>query len=201
MRVSQIRDEDLTVDIVDRLLYRGIEDTGERADCIVVLGSAKAAEYRVPAAVSAYKAGRASKLILCGGTLREFPGGKCSEAEYMYKAALQLGAAADDIILEMASHNTVENIQFARIELERTLLLNKVSKVLLVTAAYHLRRSLAIARCFFPEHITVIPCPANDKNTRRENWMNTPAGIARAKGEAMNIVRCVNSGVFPDFEI
>ena len=31
--------------------------------------------------------------------------------------------------------------------------------------------------------------------------MNTPVGIERAKGEAMNIVRCVNNGVIPDFEI
>ena len=31
--------------------------------------------------------------------------------------------------------------------------------------------------------------------------MNTPVGIERAKGEVMNIVRCVNNGVIPDFEI
>lgn len=60
---------------------------------------------------------------------------------------------------------------------------------------------MAIARHLFPEHITVIPCPANDNNTRRDNWMNTPAGIARAKGEVMNIVRYVCNGTIPDFEI
>ncbi len=31
--------------------------------------------------------------------------------------------------------------------------------------------------------------------------MNTPEGIDRAKEEALNIVRCVNNKVFPDFEI
>ena len=64
-----------------------------------------------------------------------------------------------------------------------------------------MRRSLAIARYLFPEHITVVPCPANDNNTRRDNWMNTPIGIERAKGEAMRIVQYINSGVIPDFEI
>ena len=64
-----------------------------------------------------------------------------------------------------------------------------------------MRRSLAIARYLFPKHIAVIPCSANDNNTRRDNWMNTPVGIERVKGEAMNIVRCVINGVIPDFEI
>ena len=91
MFVSEIKEEDLTVEMIDRLLFQGLEDTGEKADCIIVLGSMKAAKYRVPVAVDAYNAGRAAKLLLCGGKLRDFPHGTCSEAEDMYKAALKLG--------------------------------------------------------------------------------------------------------------
>lgn len=201
MLVSRIKEEDLSAELVDRLLFQGLEDTGENVDCILVLGSVKAAKYRVPVAVQAYKAGRASKIMLCGGKLRVFPDGKYSEAEHMRQAALALGVAEEDIILENGSQYTIENILFALIELQRSFWLNNVHSVLLVTAAYHMRRSLAIARYLFPEHIAVIPCPANDNNTRRDNWMNTPVGIERAKGEAMNIVRCVANGVIPDFEI
>ena len=201
MLVSRIKEEDLTFELIDSLLFQGLEDTGENADCIIVLGSVKAAQYRVPVAVDAYNAGRASKLMLCGGALRDFPVGKCSEAEHMYKAALELGVAEENIILENSSQNTVENILFALIELQRAFWLNKVHRVLLVTTAYHMRRSLAIARYLFPEHISIVSCPANDNNTRRDNWKNTPVGIERAKAEAMNIVRCVISGVIPDFEI
>ena len=139
--------------------------------------------------------------MLCGGALRDFPAGKCSEAEHMYKAILELGVSEENVILENSSQNTVENILFALVELQRTFWLNKVRRVLLVTTAYHMRRSLAIARYLFPSHIAIVPCPANDSNTRRDNWMNTPVGIERAKGEAMNIVRCVINGVIPDFEI
>lgn len=199
--VSKITEDDLTFETVDKLLFQGLEDTGESADCIIVLGSMKAAKYRVPAAVDAYKTGRARKIMLCGGALRDFSDGKCSEAEHMYKAAIELGVPEEDIILENSSQNTVENILFSLVELQRTFWLNRVSKVLLVTTAYHMRRSLAIAQYLFPTHITIVPCPANDCNTRRNNWMNTPAGIERAKGEAMNIVRCVINGVIPDFEI
>lgn len=201
MLVSRIKEEDLTFEIVDRLLFQGLGDTGEDADCIIVLGSVKATQYRVPVAVDAYNAGRANKLMLCGGALRDLPVGKCSEAEHMYKAALELGVVEENIILENSSQNTVENILFALIELQRAFWLNKVRRVLLVTTAYHMRRSLAIARYLFPKHIAIVPCPANDNNTRRDNWVNTPVGIERAKGEAMNIVRCVINGVIPDFEI
>jgi len=201
MFVSSIKEEDLTFEVVDRLLFKGLEDTGENADCIIVLGSIKAAKYRVPMAAQAYKAGRARKIMLCGGKLRDFPDGQYSEAEHMYQAALTLGVAKEDIILENKSQNTVENILFSLIELQRAFWLNKVRRVLLVTTAYHMRRSLAIARYLLPEHITVIPCPANDTNTRRDNWMNTSVGVERAKSEAMKIVSSVINGIIPDFEI
>lgn len=201
MLVSRITEEDLTIEVIDRLLFQGLEDAGENADCIIVLGSIKAAKYRVPVAVEAYKAGRASKLMLCGGKLRDFPDGKYSEAEHMRQTALALGVAEEDIVLENSSQNTVENILFALVELQRTFWLNKVRRVLLVTTAYHMRRSLAIARYLFPDHIEIIPCPANDNNTRRDNWMNTQVGTDRAKKEAMKIIESVLNDIIPDFEI
>lgn len=201
MRVSNIKESDLTPEIVDRLLFQGLKDTGENVDCLVVLGSIKAAKYRVPAAVEAYKAGRTGKIMLCGGKLRDFSTGKCSEAAYMYQAAVEAGVPAEDLILEDSSQNTVENILFSLIALQRTFQLNQVRSVMLVTTAYHMRRSLAAARYLYPKHISVLPCPVDDTNTRRDNWMNTLAGMERAKTEAMKIVEYVVNGVFPDFEI
>lgn len=201
MLVSQIKENDLTVELIDRLLFEGLEDTGESADCIIVLGSEKAVKYRAPVAIGAYKAGRAGKIMVCGGVMREVSDGKRSEAEEMYKAVREAGIPEKDIILEDSSQNTIENFLFALIELQRAFWLNRVKSVLLVTTAYHMRRSLSIARYLFPAHIRIIPCPANDINTRRENWMNTDAGTERAKREAINIVNCVNNEVFPDFDI
>ena len=201
MLVSKIREEDLSLETVDRLLFQGIEDTGENADCVIVLGSIKAAKYRVPAAVDACRCGRAPKLILCGGKLRDFPDGKYSEAEDMRRAALELGMDEENIILEDASQNTVENLRFALTELQRAFDLDEIRSVLLVTTTYHMRRSLAIARHLFPAHITVIPCPADDTNTRRDNWMHSAVGVARARGEAMKIVSYILGGLIPDFEV
>ena len=201
MLVSKITENDLTVQVIDRLLYQGLEDTGNNVDCIIVLGSMKATKYRVPIAARAYLSGRTKKVVLCGGKLRDFPEGCYSEAEHMRKAILTLGVPEQDILTENSSLNTVENILFAMAVLQRALGLHNIHSVLLVTTAYHMRRSLAIAQYLFPKHITVIPCPAEDTHTRRDNWMMHPAGITRVHNEAMKLIQYVREGVIPDFEI
>jgi len=139
--------------------------------------------------------------MMCGGKIRQLSNEEASEAVLMRKKALELGVLESDIIIEDKSLNTVENILCALVELQRTMWLNNVNRILLVTTSFHMRRSLNIAKYLFPAHIEVFPCPADDTTTRRDNWMNTSEGIERAKTEAMNIVRFVNNGVFPDFEI
>ena len=201
MWASQITEERLTNDVIDCLLFEGLNDRGANVDCIIVLGSMKAAEYRVPVAAKALFAGRAEKIMLCGGKRRSFPSGNMTEAEHMYGRALELGIPETSIILENNSQNTIENILYSLLELQHSFLLNKVRSVLLVTTAYHMRRSLHLARYLFPAHIQVHPCPADDTTTRRDNWMNSKAGIDRAKTEALKIIRCVHNGVIPDFEI
>ena len=201
MWVSKITKEDLTNDVIDRLLFEGLQDDGARVDCILVLGSIKAAKYRVPVAAEAFFSGRSEKIMLCGGKVRSFPDGSMTEADNMYKKALELGVPETSMIVEKSSQNTIENILCSLLELQRSMCLNQVKSVLLVTTAYHMRRSLHIAKYLFPPHISVYPCPADDTTTKRDNWMHTPEGTDRAKKEAWSIVRYVNSGVIPDFKI
>ena len=201
MWVSKIIKEDLTNDVIDRLLFAGLNDTGANVDCIIVLGSMKAAKYRVPVAAKAFFSGRSEKIMLCGGKVRNFSSESMAEADNMYQKALELGVPEASIIVEKSSQNTIENILCSLLELQRSMWLNKVKSVLLVTTTYHMRRSLHIAKYLFPSHISVYPCPADDTTTKRDNWMKTPEGIDRVKEEALNIVRCVNNGVIPDFEV
>jgi len=201
MWVSKITKEDLTDDVIDRLLFEGLNDNGAGVDCIIVLGSIKAAKYRVPAAAKAFFSGRSEKIMLCGGKMRNFSGESLAEADHMYQKALELGIPETSIIIEKSSQNTIENILCSLLELQRSMWLNKVKSVLLVTTTYHMRRSLHIANYLFPSHIRVYPCPADDTTTKRDNWMNTPEGIGRVTEEAWNLVRCVRNGVIPDFEI
>ncbi len=201
MWVSKITKEDLTNTVIDHLLFEGLHDNGASSDCIIVLGSIKAARYRVPVAAKAFFSGRSEKIMLCGGKIRDFSDGSMTEADHMYKRALELGIPETSIILEKNSQNTIENILCSLVELQRSMWLNKIKSVLLVTTTYHMRRSLQIAKYLFPSHISVHPCPADDTTTKRDNWMNTAEGIDRVKAEALNIVGCVNNGVIPDFKI
>ncbi len=198
MRISELTTNDLTDEIIDRVLFEGIEDTGENVDCIIVLGSVKASIYRVPVAAKVYHDNRTSKILLSGGIVDGVDKG---HADDMRDKAIELGVKPEDIIIENQSQNTVENMLCSLLALQRTFWLNRVKKVLLVTTTYHMRRSLALARYLFPDHIQVIPCPADDNNTRRSNWMLSEEGRKRAIGEATKIINCVNNGVFPDFEV
>lgn len=76
MRILEIDRCNITEDIIDRVLFRELEDCGENADCIVVLGSIKAYRYRIPIAVEAYLKGRAPKILLSGGAIRDFDEGR-----------------------------------------------------------------------------------------------------------------------------
>ena len=90
---------------------------------------------------------------------------------------------------------------FALVELQRIFWLNNVHSILLVTTTYHMRRSLALAKYLFPNHIAIYPCPVDDTNTKKDNWMKSEEGRKRAIAEVENIIRCVRNGAFPDFEI
>lgn len=199
--ISQLEKNHITDEMVDSVLFSGLEDDGRNVDCIIVLGSIKASEYRVPVAVSEYQKGRSDKVMLCGGSIRSFREGSMQEAEHMFRTAMAMGMKEKDIILEKRSTNTIENILCALLELQSSIGLNNIKNVLLVTTTYHMRRSLEIARYLFPKHIDVIPCPADDNNTKRDNWMNSAEGRERAISEIKKIIECVEYGVFPDFEI
>lgn len=119
-----------------------MNDNGASVDCIIVLGSMKAAKYRVPAAAKAFFSGRSEKIMLCGGKTRNFSGESMAEADNMYQKALELGVPEASLIVERNSQNTIENILCSLLELQRAMWLNQVKSVLLVTTTYHMRRSL-----------------------------------------------------------
>ena len=143
MWVSEIDKDHLTDEIIDKVLFEGIEDTGENADCIIVLGSNKAPLYRLPVAVKAYLEGRAPKILLSGGIVNGVVKGN---AEDMRDKAIELGVKPDDIIIEKESQNTVENMICSLLALQRAFWINKVNRVMLVTTTYHMRRSLEVSR-------------------------------------------------------
>lgn len=136
------------------------------ADAIVVLGGATRSispprvmpdlnEHgdRILYAAKLYKDGKAPLIVLSGGRIEWF-GKEESEATDMARILELTGVPKEAIIQENNSLNTHENAIFTKKILEA----KGIKKVLLVTSAFHIPRSLKI---FARQGIEAIPAPTD----------------------------------------
>jgi len=138
-----------------------IKDKSVQADAIVVLtGGVRELSRlglvaeptdtsleRLLKGVMLYRAVRRPFIIAGGsGSLTQ----SVPEADAMARTALDLGVLRQDIVLENRSRNTVESARAVRGLL-------KENRIILVTSAYHMRRSVAL---FKKQGFDVVPAPA-----------------------------------------
>ncbi len=105
------------------------------ADVIIVLGGGPDRVYH---GLRLFKAGKAPKILLSGGTAFASPG-VVSEADAMAEALVSFGVDPAAIILETKSRNTYENAALSK-EIWRR---ERFKSGLLVTSALHVPRALA----------------------------------------------------------
>lgn len=201
MKVSELDYNFITQEVVDKVLFDGIEDLKLSGDCIMVLGSKIATKYRVPKAIEMYNEKRSDKILVSGGNIVETEFGNMSEAENMSNFLLNNGVPKEDIIIENTSLNTIENFICSLLSLQRAFNLCSIENILLVTNRYHMRRSLLLAKSFMPKWIDIIPCPADDTNTLRHNWFLKEKNYKLATDETFKVVCSIREGLIPDFEI
>lgn len=161
--------------LVGDWLYGGLEDdfavlTPEElpaADAIVVLGGMthppipprREVEVsdgfdRLLHGMRLLRAGKAPFLVLSGGSIASLTGSDLSEATSMQRLALEYGVDPGVILLEERSRNTYENGLYTREILQE----RGFERVLLVTSAAHMRRSVGVFRAL---GIEVIPAPTD----------------------------------------
>ena len=129
------------------------------ADAIVVLGGAtngathgnrladmNAQADRLLHAVALYKERKAPVIIVSGGS-RSW---EAPESALMAEILQQMGVPEEAIIEERVSRNTLENARYTRDVLAK----NKLTRVLLVTSAFHMRRAETMFRL---QGVEVIP--------------------------------------------
>jgi len=134
-----------------------------QADAIVVLGGAlrgdthwsslgdlNAQADRLVHAVDLYKAGKAPRLLVSGGASR----GARSEAQQMEQILGVMGVPHRAILRESESRDTRDNARYSAIILKG----KKMTRILLVTSAFHMRRARA---AFEAEGLEVIPAPTD----------------------------------------
>jgi uncharacterized SAM-binding protein YcdF (DUF218 family) len=98
---------------------------------------------RVVHTVQLYKMGLIEKILISGGTGR-LVGEAEPEADLVKKAMLLMGVPEEKIIIENETRNTYESAVEVRKMLADSLYKN--SEIVLVTSAFHMRRSLACYR-------------------------------------------------------
>lgn len=109
-----------------------------------------------------YKTGKVKKLLLTGGSgdiLQKNP----SEGDEMQKFLVRIGVPESDILIEGKSKNTWENAVFTKNVLEAQC---GNDKCLLITSAWHMRRSIA---CFKKAGMEFTPFSV-DFVTERDRW-------------------------------
>lgn len=116
---------------------------------------------RIIHAVQLYKLGKIKKILISGGSgSLLYP--EDSESQDLYEFCMIAGVKKKDILLENQSRNTHENAMYSKTIIEK----EKVKgKVLLITSASHMRRSIA---CFSKEKIKFDPFTTDNSSVEFE---------------------------------
>ncbi len=170
MKLSEINNENLTDNQIDKIVFSNVKDSGKSAKYGIVFGSYTLQKYRVEQAASLYKEGRVKKLILTGGKggISNINNEDVPEAEIMKMSLVEKGVSEQDLILDDTSNSTIENgINVAKIlnNLE-----GSIQELLLISSEFHLKRCMAIMKKYYKENIDYILVPAKDGFTDKENW-------------------------------
>lgn len=155
------------------------------AEAIVLLGGAtKRAESPRPGvdlgeegdrlvyAAQLYRAGKAPLLLISGGSWDDRPPAEATDMAAVLVA--NLGVPLDALVLEPRSLNTYENAIYTKTILDRL----GIEKVLLVTSAIHMPRSMAIFR---KQGIEAIAAPTDFQIVNPETTGTVPT-YARIQG-------------------
>jgi len=148
-----------------------------QADVIVVLGGGtESAQYprptveinsagdRVLYAAYLYKEGKAPAILVSGGNIVWLGGRTMTPAQEMAEVLMMMGVPEEDIWLQPESQNTQEDAAYSAQMLKE----KGAERVLLVTSAMHMPRSVALFRHL---GIEVIPAPT-DYTVTQSGWEN-----------------------------
>ncbi len=162
------------IESITQVVFPTHQDEFQHAEVLVVLGSYKATQYKMPTAVRLYKEKKVSKLLLSGGNLAI---DQKPEFESMKEYALDNGVPDLDIILERHAKNTVENAQYS----SEIIVESEIAKrsVAILTTAFHIKRAKYLFKNALPQYLELHSYFVNDRSTRRDNWWLTESAISR----------------------
>lgn len=200
MKLSEINAETLTNEQCTRLIFSDIDYTGEKAAVGLLLGTNADAEGRAIGAAALYKDGGFRYLIPTGGPEWDFPDGKLSEAEYQKVVAMRGGVPEEAIFCENQAQDTYQNMTYSLEIMQAHPEMLEGDTVIIITSAYHMKRSMMLAQHVFPEK-KIVPYPIYEEGVQADNWMNSERGIKRVRSEVFFLSRHAVRGIVEDKEI
>lgn len=199
MRISELQTDKLNDEQKTALLYHHTQDDLQPGDCIFVPGSSKAVTYRLPKAIQLYNEGRADKMLFSGGVT--WDGYSLTESELMAKEAISLGVPEGDILIEAESLHSKENVLASMFILDREFDLHLIHRLIIVTAAIHMRRMHLLLQTYMPNWIEYSLCPVDDQTTKKGNWFHHTHGRQRVERETSKLIDYAKRGIIIDEEV
>jgi len=174
MKITEMTLEQLYAlpdETITEIVYGGWQDDGGKGIAALLLGGNPTVLCeRAEGAAQLYHAGRVPCIIPTGGVQWDTEFGRMSEAECMKQHLLNLGVPEENIILENEATTTRENMIFGVVQMERGLRPRGPFRVYVVSSAPHLRRSLALAKTYFPRIAQAIGYPGTCPTAARDKW-------------------------------
>ena len=127
------------------ILSKSFLKASKRADCIIVPGakiSGLSLALRIKKANELYNKNYASKIIVTGGTRKEYK--SITEAKYMQGCLINLGVNSSDIILEENALTTFDNFKHCKTIMDKM----GYKSAIITTNTYHAFRCENIAKDF-----------------------------------------------------
>lgn len=138
MKLSEINIDNITNEIIEKVLFQTPTSKYEEADCLIVFGChlRPLLEERIKRTIELYNTKKINKILLTGGIGVK---GDFNEAEFMKEQLVAANIKEDMILVENKATTTTENIKYSLSLLkEHDLIENK--KIALVSSQAHLRR-------------------------------------------------------------
>lgn len=189
------------VEVKTGIVYGHTPDFTGNADVALLLGGQpREIEHRARAAAALYKTGRVTRIMPTGGVEWDTPHGRLSEAAYLSLVLKECGVPEEAIVPENNARTTKENMIFAALELLRHEKEFTVKRIVLVTSAFHMRRSLMLAENYLPRHYEIVSFMARSAFDEPDKWFTDDYHALRVRNEIIEMKRNIVKGIGKDID-
>ena len=204
MKVSQIPTDalsGLSNEEKTRIVFDVEPDARDPAVAALLLGGSPVVmDSRARAAAELYRKGLVPLVIPTGGVRHGDGGTGPTEAEYMAGILRESGVPDEAIRLENEATTTRENMIFGEMVIEHAAHPRGAFAVYVVTSAFHLRRSLALARLYLPRTARILGCAAAHPGGGPDEWARSEYYTGRVHTELGLLKGLVDNGEMDDIE-